>query len=84
MKLTRDEFRKLVKDKFFTVVFVKKDGTLRKMNARLDVSRYTVGGKNNVEHIPHYITVYDLVKKGYRTLNLDTIKEIHANGVVYK
>jgi hypothetical protein len=41
--LTIDLFRKYVGEHFFNVTFVKQDGTLRTMTARLKVKRYVKG-----------------------------------------
>lgn len=79
------EFLKGTEGKYFTVVFQKKDGSIRKMNARLGVKRYLKGGKNNVEAIDRpYLTVFDQKKGAYRTVNLDTVQEVHYLGKVWK
>lgn len=72
-------------NKIFSVDFLKKDGTERRMNCRLDVKKYTNGGLNNVEpNNPHLKVVYDLQSKGYRTINLNTIYACSLNGKAYK
>ena len=73
--------KKLVGSTFFTVTFVKKDGTLRKMNARLGVKKHLKGGekKYNAEDL-NYLTVYDLQKKAYRTINVNTLRELKVKG----
>ncbi len=65
------------KGKFFTVTFIKKDGSERVMNARLGVKKYLKGGtlKYNPEDF-NYITVYDMGSKGYRTVNANTIQKL--------
>jgi hypothetical protein len=71
--------------KFFGVTFVKKDGSLRKMNARVGVKKYLKGGENKVEAPDRpYVTVFDVHKKGYRTVNVDTVQEVHYNGLNIK
>lgn len=73
----------LVGNKFFTISFIKKDGTLRKMNARLGVTKHLKGGKRSYNPDDfNYLTVFDLGKKQYRTVNLNTVKEIKANGKI--
>jgi hypothetical protein len=65
---------------FFTVTFVKKDGTIRKMNARsLTPKELKVvkGAKDDTT----YLTVYDRQKKAFRNINMDTIREISAGGL---
>jgi len=78
--MNKEEIINLVGNKFFTISFVKKDGTLRKMNARLGVTKHLKGGKKSYNPDDfNYLTVYDLQKKGYRTINLSTIKKVKAN-----
>ena len=88
MKISRVKVEGLVKSTkghFFGVTFVKKDKTTRTMNARLGVTRFLKGGRNNVVKPDNsYVTVWDRHKRGYRTLNLKTVKELHINGNKYK
>lgn len=75
-------FKQLVGNKFFTVTFKKKDGTLRTMNCRLGVKKHLKGGTKSYDDSKfNYVTVYDLVKKGYRIVNLDAIKQIKTKGL---
>lgn len=63
--------------KFFTVTFIKKDGSERVMNARLGVKKYLRGGelKFNPSEMG-LIPVYDMGAKGYRMVNTNTIKNL--------
>jgi len=72
-----NEIKKEIGNKFFSVEFVKKNGELRKMHARLGVKKYLKGGfkKYDAESL-NYLTVYDLSKKAYRTVNLNTVKSL--------
>ncbi len=71
--------------RFFTAVFKKKDGSRRVMNGRIGVTSYLKGGRNNVVKPDNsYLTMYDVHAKGYRTLNLATLEELHLHGAVYK
>ncbi len=80
----------------FTVVFTKKDGTLRTMNARRGVS-VGVKGTGKPKTNDNNITVFDVkldqngeLKEGvltklapekcYRSFNADTVREIRAGG----
>ena len=73
----RQELKKELKGKFFTVEFTKKDGTLRKMTARLGVKKHLKGGSKSFNDADfNYLTVFDLVKKGYRTVNLNTVTSL--------
>jgi hypothetical protein len=71
--------------RFFTAVFKKQDGSKRVMNGRTGVKRYLKGGVNRVVKPSNsYITMFDVHARGYRTLNLATLEELHLNGAVYK
>jgi hypothetical protein len=62
------------KGRFFSVSFIKKDGTTRKMTARLGVKKDIkgVGLKFNPTE-RNLIVVFDIHKKAYRMINLSTI-----------
>lgn len=78
--MNKEKIIELVGNKFFTISFIKKDGTLRKMNARIGVTKHLKGGKKSYNPDDfNYLTVFDLGKKQYRTVNLNTVKEIKAN-----
>ena len=74
---------KSTKGKFFSVEFVKRDGSTRKMTARLGV-RKGITGKglafNPAER--DLMVVWATDKKNYRMINLRTINAIKFNGVV--
>jgi hypothetical protein len=65
--------------KIFTVTFKKKDGTLRKMNCRLNVTKHLKGGLSTIDH-DKYIVAYDLQSKGYRCINKNTIVSVALGG----
>ena len=73
--------RKLASDilasngKFVTVTFLKKDGTVRKMNCRMGVTKHLKGGESTLD-ADQYVTVFDMAKGAYRAINRDTIIEI--------
>jgi hypothetical protein len=86
--LTIRKFREFVGSGIFTVTFIKKDGTLRTMNARLGVSKYVQGTQPEVTAkrkatltAQNMVGVFEMPKVQYRTINLDTIKVLSANGV---
>jgi hypothetical protein len=60
--------------KIFTVKFIKKDGSIRKLNGRLGVEKYLKGGECTLNK-DQFIIVYDLQAKGYRAVNKDSIIE---------
>ena len=63
--------------KIFSVEFFKKDGELRKMNARIGVKK-GVNGKG-LKYDPFergYLVAFDMGKDSFRTINLNTIQSI--------
>lgn len=73
------------KGKFFSVVFRKKNGELRKMNCRIGVKKHLKSNASaTTAGYANYITVYDVVAKAYRTINLDTIREFRGSNTVLK
>lgn len=76
------KIKNLLGSQIFTVEFLKKDGTLRKMNARLGVKKHLKGGTKRYDaESKGMLTVYDIAKKGYRTVTVANIKKIKAQGV---
>lgn len=77
--------RMLQGGKFFTVTFIKKDGTIRKMNARLGVTKGLTGkgmAYNPIER--NLLPVFDMHKQAYRMINADTIQKIKFEGQTLK
>lgn len=75
-KATRKEVADLIrntKGKMFSVEFVKKDGTLRKMNARMGVKKHLKGGESTIAGKENLIGCYDMQTGGYRCINVDTL-----------
>jgi len=70
------------KGKIFSVHFVKKNGEERTMVVRLGVKKHLKGGDSTTAHIPNLVTGFDMVKKAYRCINLETIRWIKVNGEV--
>lgn len=72
------------KGKIMTIVFRKKDGTIRTLNTRTGV-RTNITGKG-LSYDPEtygYLIMWDLAKRGYRTVTVDTIQQVKANRVTY-
>jgi hypothetical protein len=82
---TVEQFRNFVGNngRLFSVTFIKKDGSERKMTARLGVKSYLTGGgaKYNAED-RNNIVVFSMSDKGYRTINIDALLKVKANGKV--
>ena len=74
------ELKKLLGNKIFTVTFIKKDGELRKLHGRLNVKKHLKDGQlsYNSDNF-NYLIAYDLKKRGYRTINIDSLIEIKFN-----
>jgi hypothetical protein len=85
--ISREEASRIIKStkgKFFTVTFIKKDGTERIMNARLGVKAYLRGGK--LPYNPDekgLIPVYDVKEQGYRMVNINTINNLKIGNKIY-
>lgn len=80
--MTVEEFATLNGNKIFTVEFVKKDGTLRKMRCMLGVKIYLKGGELTYDATEkNYLIVWDLDKAGYRTVNFNTLRSIKYLGI---
>jgi hypothetical protein len=80
-KLPLDDIIQLIKDTkgaFFTVKFIKKDGTERTMNCRLGVKKYLHGGELPYDPVAKgLLPVWDPIaaktSDGYRIINTKTI-----------
>ncbi len=78
------EFKKMVGGKIFSVEFIKKDGTLRKMICRLGVKKHLKGGSLGYDaEALNYLTVFDLQSEEYRTINVNTLKCFTFEGIRY-
>ncbi len=88
METTKEVFiRSLSQDidntngKFFTVKFIKKDGTLRKMTCRTGVSKGVTGKGLAFEPKEKGLkVVWSTDAEGYRMFNLAQVTEITFNG----
>ena len=83
MKWTRALIREHAKNRFFSVDYIKADGSSRKVVCRLGVKkrlRLIKNGESRTIPSPNVITVYDMIKKNYRSLRLDRIQSITVSG----
>lgn len=69
--------------RFFSITFVKADGSTRKMVCRLGVTQHN-GGKSSDEFNYSLLTVYDVQSKGFRNINLETVEEYTVGGQTFK
>lgn len=69
--------------KIMTVTFVKQDGTVRELNGRIKVTKHLKNTGENTKTVDRskYIVMYDLKKKGYRSVNRETILSVKIDGV---
>tara|TARA_R100001443_G_scaffold114141_1_gene129683 strand:- start:57 stop:332 length:276 start_codon:yes stop_codon:yes gene_type:complete len=86
--ITKSEALDLIgnnKDTIFSARFIKKDGTVRDMLARLGVKKYLKGGilKYDAKE-KGYAIVFDMHNQGYRTINSNTLQELKIGGKTFK
>lgn len=77
--MTKKEIKKMVGNQFFSATFVKRNGEVRKMLCRVGVKKFLKGGQKKYDY-DNLLTVYDVKKKAYRTINLSTLMQINAKG----
>jgi hypothetical protein len=68
--------------KIFSSVFVKKNGDLRIMTGRLKVTKHLTENAKPRPYDPNkynLICLFDMINKGYRMLNINTLKQITIN-----
>jgi methyltransferase-like protein len=65
---------KETKGRYFGVTFTKKDGSVRKMKCKMEISTPSPLG---------YILVKDVKENTPKSLNLQTLSEIRMNGTIY-
>jgi hypothetical protein len=64
-------------NKIFSVTFIKKDGSTRRMVARLGVRKGVKGvGMSFSPSEKNLMVVFDMHKKAFRMVNLETIVEL--------
>ena len=83
-KVVATELINKSKGKIFTATFLKKNGELRKMNCRLGVSKGVNGkGMSYNPTLKALKPVFDMQLKEWRTINLESIKELSINKEKY-
>tara|TARA_R110000822_G_scaffold284006_1_gene405525 strand:+ start:145 stop:384 length:240 start_codon:yes stop_codon:yes gene_type:complete len=63
--------------RFITVTFETKRGE-RVLTGRMGVTKHLKGGQSTLD-ANKYITIFDVVNKGYRAINRETIKSVTIN-----
>lgn len=83
-KITQEYAKQLIESSngsIFSVNFLKKDGSIRDMVCRLGVTKHLKGGVKGYDSNDfNLVTVFDMQKKGYRSISLDTLKTVTING----
>jgi hypothetical protein len=70
--------------RFFTVTFVKRsNGVLRRMTARLGVTRHLAGGPPAYDPRDHVLIWAWEVNVGYRSIPIEGILSLTTDGVTY-
>tara|TARA_Y100001951_G_scaffold47802_1_gene37723 strand:+ start:173 stop:463 length:291 start_codon:yes stop_codon:yes gene_type:complete len=88
-KVSRTKAIELIKGtdgKIFSVGFYKKNKSFREMTARLGVysKRKTTHRKSIAHRLDNsYVLVFDMQKRRYRMVNLDTLMYVKADGEEY-
>jgi len=86
-KISRKDILHLLeqnKGNVFSVVFLKKDGSIRHMTCRFGVKKHLKGGELKFNPIERsLLVVFDMQKESYRMINLETISNINMKGVEY-
>ena len=69
--------------KFFTIVFQKKDGSIRTLNGRRGVVKYLKGTGGN--KMPNRLrTVWERPILNYRSFDVNRLIEVRAHGRIYR
>lgn len=90
MVITREQAAKLVQGydstRAFSVTFIKRStGEVRLMNCMRGVTKHLKGGELTFDPSSKgLLVVFDLQKRAYRMVNLETVLEIKMDGKVYK
>lgn len=78
------DFLNQTNGKIFTATFMKKDGSMRDLNCRKGVHQFLKGGANlAIKPSNGLVVVYDMQKRDYRSLNLDTVQRVKFKGELY-
>jgi hypothetical protein len=71
-------------NKFFTVEFIKKDGSLRRMNCRMGVKKYLKGTGKPRPETPGLVIVYDIQAKDYRSFRINKLVSLTIDEQTYR
>lgn len=91
MKCSNEDKRKILDEAgstFFSVDFIKKDGSVRHMNCKRWIESAFSSGSANAKpspfaNKPEYYLAVDMSKGEFRAVNLSTLKACKVNGKSY-
>jgi len=88
-KITTDKAKELIHQtngKIFSSTFIKKDNTIRTLTARLGKKYKSKTGKSAPYKASNYnlLPVYDMRKKAFRMININTLLTLTINKNNYK
>lgn len=69
-----------LKGKFFTVTFLKADGSERTMNCRTGVHKHLKGGTSTIAHKPNLVGVYEGAEESYKCFDASRVLSITSKG----
>ena len=81
-----DELKAMIKStkgRFFSCTFIKKDGSMRVMNARIGCHK-GIKGVGRKFSTPNLVTVFDAKAKEYRMINVDTMLTFNCGNFTWK
>ena len=86
--IDRDKAKELINQsngRIFSAVFIKKDNTHRLMNARIKVNYKPKTDRSKPYEPSKYnlLCVYDMQKKAYRMININTLQTLILNKRMY-
>ncbi len=88
MKITKDKAKEHIYNtngKIFSAIFIKKDGEKRRIVCRRGVSKYVTGkGLGFNPATRSLIGVFDMQKRAYRFININTLEQVTVQGKTYK
>ena len=71
--------------RIFSAIFIKKDGTIRRMKCRLSVKKGITGKGMAYNPIKRgLLPVFDMDKNAFRMININTLTALKVNGEKYE
>lgn len=80
--MTRDQFIAVAASgRVVGVTFIKANGDTRVLSGRLGVKKHLRGGTKAGDDVENdVVTLFDMAAQGYRSIKVDSIRKIEANG----